>query len=79
MGWALFKLKNFKEAKIYLQQAVKIMPADPVINDHFGDSLWMNGKKLQARYHWNYVLTLEKTEDKLKQKIRKKIIFGLNI
>ena len=79
LGWALFKLKKFKEAKIYLQQAVKIMPADPVINDHFGDSLWMNGKKLQARYHWNYVLTLEKTEDKLKQKIRKKIIFGLNI
>ncbi len=79
LGWALFKLKKFQEAKKYLEQAVKIMPTDPVINDHFGDSLWMIGKELQARYYWNYVLTLENTEDELKQKIKKKIIFGLNI
>ena len=79
LGWALFKLKKFQEAKKYLEQAVKIMPTDPVINDHFGDSLWMTGKELQARYYWNYVLTLENTEDELKQKIKKKIIFGLNI
>jgi tetratricopeptide (TPR) repeat protein len=76
LGWALFKLKKYKQSKKYLQQAVKIMPSDPVVNNHFGDSLWMNGKKIQARYYWKYVLNLKKTDDKLKSEIIEKLIFG---
>ena len=53
------------------------MPADPIVNDHYGDVLWKNGKKIQARYFWNYVLNLEKTEENLKIKIEKKLIEGL--
>jgi tetratricopeptide (TPR) repeat protein len=79
LGWALFKLKNYKEAKKYLQLAVRFMASDPVINDHFADSLWMNNNLLQARYYWNYVLKLEKTEEKLKDKIKQKLLFGLKI
>ena len=71
LGWALFKLKRYKESKDYLQQAVRLMPGDPVVNDHFGDVLWKTGKEIQARYYWNYVLTLEKTEKDLKQIIEK--------
>ena len=26
-----------------------------------------NGKEIQARYYWNYVLNLEKTEEELKK------------
>ena len=52
------------------------MPSDPIINDHFADSLWMNGEKLQARYYWKYVLNLEDAEDKLKNEIKRKIING---
>jgi len=77
LGWALFKLKNYKEAKKYLQLAVRIMASDPVVNDHYADSLWMNDNSLQARYYWNYVLKLEKTEEKLKKKIKQKLLFGL--
>ena len=76
LGWAFFKLKKYKEAKKYLQLAVRVMPADPTINDHFGDSLWMLGKKIQARYYWNYVLNLDKTEEALKKQILKKMING---
>ena len=76
LGWALFKLKRFKEAEKYLQDAVKLMPSDPIVNDHYGDSLWMSGKKMQARYYWNYVLNLEKTEDELKIDINEKLISG---
>jgi len=79
LGWALFKLKNYEEAKKYLQQAVTFMSSDPVINDHYADSLWMNNNSLQARYYWNYVLKLEKTEEKLKKKIKQKLLFGLKI
>ncbi len=65
LGWALFKLKNYKEAKQYLESAVRYMASDPVVNDHYADALWMNNKTLQARYYWNYVLSLIKTEEKL--------------
>jgi len=77
LGWALFKLKNYKEAKKYLQLAVRLMSYDPVINDHYADSLWMNNNSLQARYYWNYVLKLEKTEEKLKKEIKQKLLFGI--
>jgi tetratricopeptide (TPR) repeat protein len=77
LGWALFKLKKYEEAKKYLQLAVTFMASDPVINDHYADSLWMNNNSLQARYYWNYVLKLEKTEEKLKKKIKQKLLFGL--
>ncbi len=78
LGWALFKLKNYKESKKYLEVAITLMASDPVINDHYADTLWMNNKSLQARYYWNYVLELEKTEEKLRKKIKKKLVFGIN-
>ena len=71
LGWALFKLKRYKESKKYLQMAVKLMPADPIVNDHYGDVLWKSGEEIQARYYWNYVLNLEEAEKDLKDKIEK--------
>ena len=70
-------MKRYDDSKNYLQQAVKLMPADPIINDHYGDVLWKNGKKIQARYYWNYVLRLNETEKNLKDKIKIKLIIGL--
>ncbi len=77
LGWALFKLKRYKDAKQHLQLAVKLMPEDPIVNDHFGDVLWKNGEKIQARYYWNYVLNLEDAEEELKKNIKNKLILGL--
>ena len=76
LGWALYKLKKYKEAKVYLKKAVQLMPSDPIVNDHFADILWMNGNKLQARYYWKYVLSLEGTNISLKKKINQKILNG---
>ena len=55
---------------------MKLLPSDPIVNDHFADILWINNKKIQARYYWNYVLNLEETEKDMKNKINKKIISG---
>ena len=77
LGWALFKLKKYDESKKYLEIAIKIMPSDPVVNDHYGDSLWMNNEEIQARYYWNYAFNSEKAEKKLKETIKRKLIFGL--
>jgi len=77
LGWALFKLKKYKDSKNHLQSAVELMPADPIINDHYGDVLWKNGNKIQARYYWNYVLNLKETKEDLKDNIIKKLVSGL--
>ena len=77
LGWALFKLERYKESKDYLQLAVKLMPGDPIVNDHYGDVLWKNGNEIQARYYWNYVLNLKKTEEELKKTIEQKLIKGI--
>ena len=77
LGWAQYKLKNFSEAKFHLERAIQMMPDDPIVNDHFADCLWMINKKIQARYYWEYVLTLEDTEDELREKIKNKLLFGL--
>ena len=43
------------------------------------DTLWMLNKNIQARYFWKNILKLDNTQTKqeLKDKIRKKLIFGI--
>ena len=78
LGWAYFVKKNYHEAEQFLQRAVELLPSDPVINDHYADALWMQNKNIQARYFWKYVLELDDTEQKLKDNISKKLIFGIS-
>jgi len=77
LGWALYKLKKYKESKNYLQMAVQLMPADPIVSDHYGDVLWMNGKKIEARYYWSHVLSLKDVEKDLKNNVKNKLMSGL--
>ena len=77
LGWAHYANNNYTDAKKFLQQAVELLPQDPVINDHFADVLWMTNQNIQARYLWKYVLNLEETETKLKENIKRKLIFGV--
>ena len=78
VGWAYYAKKNYIEAEIYLRRAVELLPLDPVINDHYADTLWMLNRKIQARYFWSYILTLDSSEQELKELVNKKLIFGLN-
>ena len=78
LGWAYYAKRNYIKAKFFLQQAVELLPSDPIINDHYADALWMLNKKVQARYIWESILKLNKAEEKLKKNIKKKIIFGIN-
>ena len=77
LGWAYFKNKNYMKAEKFLQMAVELMPLDPVINDHYGDALWMANKNIQARYFWKHAMNLDNAEEKLKKNISKKLIFGI--
>jgi len=78
LGWAYYAKKNYKEAEFFLRKAVELLPTDPIINDHYADTLWMLDKNIQARYFWNYILNLKTAEKDLKDSVGKKLIFGIN-
>ena len=49
LGWALYKLGKFEKAKEFLQSAVQLMPSDPIINDHFADSLLDEWREITSK------------------------------
>jgi Flp pilus assembly protein TadD len=59
LGWAYYRLGDYKEAVEKLERAAELEPADPEINNHLGDAYWRVGRRLEARFQWNKVLTLE--------------------
>ena len=77
LGWAYYAKKDFTKAKFFLQRAVKLLPMDPIINDHYADALWMLNKNIQARYIWRSILELDDVDQELKDNIKKKLIFGI--
>ena len=77
LGWAYYAKKDYIKAKFFLQKAVELLPSDPIINDHYADTLWMLNKNIQARYFWSNILKLNDVEQELKDMIKKKLIFGI--
>jgi Flp pilus assembly protein TadD len=76
LGWAYFRLGDYRNAVENLEQAVLLEPADPDINDHLGDAYWQVGRRIEARFQWTRALQL-KPSDSLKQKIERKLETGL--
>tara|TARA_B100000287_G_scaffold123152_2_gene115101 strand:+ start:1074 stop:2750 length:1677 start_codon:yes stop_codon:yes gene_type:complete len=77
VGWAYYLTEDYISAEKYLKNALLIMPEDPIVNDHYGDVLWKLNMKLQATYYWKAALSSDEAEDKLKESINKKLLFGL--
>ena len=77
IGWAYYLTGNFNKAEKFLRKAVLLMPDDPIVNDHYGDILWKLNRKIEARYFWKSVLKLEETEAEMRNKIKQKLIIGL--
>ena len=65
IGWAYYLTDNYSEAEKLLKRAVELMPDDPIVNDHYGDILWKLDRKIQARYFWSSVLSMESVEDEM--------------
>ncbi|MGN8020064.1 tetratricopeptide repeat protein [Phyllobacterium sp. 22229] len=73
LGWAYYRMGNYADAVIQLEQAVKLRPEDATINDHLGDAYWRAGRKLEATFQWAHARDskpepedLVKIEEKLK-------------
>jgi len=76
LGWAYYRLGNFKEALKHLERAVELRPDDPTLNDHLGDVYWRVGRAREARFQWEQALTLQ-PEPAEAEKIRNKVENGL--
>lgn len=76
LGWAHYRLGDYKKAVEILEQAVELEAGDPEINNHLGDAYWMVGRKDEAGFQWRRVLTL-KPEDDIKADAEKKLADGL--
>lgn len=76
LGWAYYRLGDFKAAVDKLEEAVELEAGDPEINDHLGDAYWRVGRRDEAMFQWRRVLTL-KPEDKLRASVSAKLSSGV--
>src|SRR5580658_1133104 len=63
LGWAYFRLGDFKNAQTTLERAVELEPADPEITSHLGDAYWQGGRREEARLQWHRALDLNPAAD----------------
>lgn len=76
LGWAHYRMGNFKEAVKHLERAVELRPEDATLNDHLGDAYWRVGREREARFQWDQALTLQPEPDEA-EKMRRKLQKGL--
>jgi len=72
LGWAYYRLGDYKAAVEKLETAVTLDPGIPDVNDHLGDAYWRVGRKTEARFQWDRVLTLEPSA-KLRASVERKL------
>jgi Flp pilus assembly protein TadD len=72
LGWAYFRLGDYKQAVEKLEQAVELDAGDPEVNDHLGDAYWKAGRRDEALFQWRRVLTL-KPDDKIRAAVEAKL------
>jgi len=79
LGWVEYRLGDFEAAVKTMERAVELTPTDPVINDHFGDTLWVVGRKTEARFQWRRALSFDPDEEDLRARIIRKLEVGLDV
>lgn len=76
LGWARYRVHQYRDALRDLEQAVMLEPSDPEVNNHLGDVYWRVGRQLEARFQWQRVLTLD-ADPKTKAQAQDKLAKGL--
>lgn len=63
LGWAYYRLGQYQRATELLERAVELSPGDVTLNDHLGDAYWRVNRRIEARFQWRRVLSLEPTAE----------------
>lgn len=73
-AWILFEKGNYAEARIYIDEAMKVEEGNQsdVVVEHCGDIYFMNGETDEAVKYWQKSLELGNESDVLKKKIKLK-------
>jgi len=69
-GWILFKLKDYKNAVIYIEKAIKL-GKNETLYDHLGDVYEAMGEVVKALKAWNEALNMNPENEAVKQKVNK--------
>ncbi len=78
LGWVLYRIGDYEGAVRELEKAVELSPAEAVINDHYGDALWMVGRKMEARFQWKRALSFEPDQELDRIRVERKLEIGLD-
>ena len=78
LGWAQFRQGQYDIAVETLEGAVSKEPANAEINDHLGDAYWQVGRRREAEWQWNRVLTLEPDAER-RAEVEQKLANGLSV
>ena len=76
LGWAYYRLGDYRNAVEQLETAVLLEPSDAEINNHLGDAYWRVGRRIEAEFQWKRVLSLD-PPDKIKADAEAKLKSGL--
>lgn len=76
LGWAQYRQGQYEQAVETLEAAVAKEPANAEINDHLGDAYWQVGRRREAGWQWNRVLTLDPDAER-KAQVEAKLADGL--
>lgn len=63
LGWAYYRLGDYPNAVETLEYAVMLDAGDAEINDHLGDAYWRAGRRDEAKFQWDAVLTMKPDPD----------------
>lgn len=76
LGWAHYKLGEYKDAREKLEDAVALSPSSATIIDHLGDVYWKLGRKREAGFQWKRALEFDPTDEE-RETIQIKLEGGL--
>jgi len=69
-GWILYKLKDYKNAAVYIEKAIK-QGKNATLLDHLGDIYEADDEIVKALKQWNEALQMEPENELVKKKIEK--------
>ncbi len=76
LAWAYFKSGDYDKAAGTQSKALKQVPDDAVMHEHYGDIMWKKGKQAAARKAWQKAIELKSEHP---QQLQQKIKSGLNV
>ncbi len=76
LAWVYYKSGDYAKAAQTQRQALKQVPDDAVMHEHYGDILWRNGDLKGARTAWRQAIDMKSEHPEL---LRQKIASGLKL